>query len=277
MKFDLDTAWKDTTRLLRDNFALLAIVAGVFYFIPYAAALLWIPGLSELTMGQFDPTSNEMEAMANEMFAGYWWALVLLGIMQGIGLLAMLALLRRRANPTVGQAIETGGKSVLSYIGAQVLQAIVLGIVIFLLIGIPMASGVVPLAILGGIAGAVVLLYVLTKLSVAAPVIAIDGELNPINALSRSWRLTKGNSLRLFFFYFLLIVAYVVISTIVSMLFALVFAMGGAEAQSFGQAISASLMNALLALFFACVLAAIHTQLSRLHDAQPAETGSRED
>lgn len=277
MKFDLDTAWKDTTRLLRDNFALLAIVAGVFYFIPYAAALLWIPGLSELTMGQFDPTSNEMEAMANEMFAGYWWALVLLGIMQGIGLLAMLALLRRRANPTVGQAIETGGKSVLSYIGAQVLQAIVLGIVIFLLIGIPMASGVVPLAILGGIAGAVVLLYVLTKLSVAAPVIAIDGELNPINALSRSWRLTKGNSLRLFFFYFLLIVAYVVISTIVSMLFALVFAMGGAEAQSFGQAISASLMNALLALFFACVLAAIHTQLSRLHDAQPAETGSRAD
>ena len=277
MKFDLDTAWKDTTRLLRDNFALLAIVAGVFYFIPYAAALLWIPGLSELTMGQFDPTSNEMEAMANEMFAGYWWALVLLGIMQGIGLLAMLALLRRRANPTVGQAIETGGKSVLSYIGAQVLQAIVLGIVIFLLIGIPMASGVVPLAILGGIAGAVVLLYVLTKLSVAAPVIAIDGELNPINALSRSWRLTKGNSLRLFFFYFLLIVAYVVISTIVSMLFALVFAMGGAEAQSFGQAISASLMNALLALFFACVLAAIHTQLSRLHGAQPAETGSRGD
>ena len=277
MKFDLDTAWKDTTRLLRDNFALLAIVAGVFYFIPYAAALLWIPGLSELTMGQFDPTSNEMEAMANEMFAGYWWALVLLGIMQGIGLLAMLALLRRRANPTVGQAIETGGKSVLSYIGAQVLQAIVLGIVIFLLIGIPMASGVVPLAILGGITGAVVLLYVLTKLSVAAPVIAIDGELNPINALSRSWRLTKGNSLRLFFFYFLLIVAYVVISTIVSMLFALVFAMGGAEAQSFGQAISASLMNALLALFFACVLAAIHTQLSRLHGAQPAETGSRGD
>lgn len=277
MKFDLDTAWKDTTRLLRDNFTLLAIVAGVFYFIPYAAALLWIPGLAELTMGQFDPTSADMEAMANEMFAGYWWALVLLGILQGIGLLAMLALLRRRANPTVGQAITTGGKSVLSYIGAQLMQAIALGIVVFLLIGIPMASGVIPLAIIGGIAGAVVVLYLLTKLSIAAPVIAIDGELNPLNALTRSWRLTKGNSLRLFFFYFLLILAYIVISTIVSMVFALIFAMGGAEAQSFGQAISASLMNALLALFFACVLAAIHTQLSRLHGAQDSQTISRED
>ena len=265
MKFDLDTAWKDATRLLRDNFSLLAVVAGVFYFIPYAAALLWIPGLAELTMGQFDPSSPETEAMANEMFAGYWWALVLLGIVQGIGLLAMLALLKRRANPTVGQAISAGGKSVLSYIAAQLLQAVILAIVIFLLIGLPVASGLTPLAIIGGIAGLVVVAYVLTKLSIAAPIIAIDGQLNPVAALTRSWHLTKGNSVRLFFFYFLLLVAYIVISTIVSMVFALLFAMGGAEVQSFGQAISASLMNALLALFFAGVLAAIHTQLTRLH------------
>lgn len=265
MKFDLDTAWKDTTRLLLDNFSLLAVVAGVFYFIPYAAALLWIPGLAELTMGQFDPSSPETEAMANEMFAGYWWALVLLGIVQGIGLLAMLALLKRRASPTVGQAISAGGKSVLSYIAAQLLQAVILAIVIFLLIGLPVASGLTPLAIIGGIAGLVVVAYVLTKLSIAAPIIAIDGQLNPVAALTRSWHLTKGNSVRLFFFYFLLLVAYIVISTIVSMVFALLFAMGGAEVQSFGQAISASLMNALLALFFAGVLAAIHTQLTRLH------------
>lgn len=265
MKFDLDTAWKDTTRLLRDNFSLLAVVAGVFYFIPYAAALLWIPGLADLTMGQFDPSSPETEAMANEMFAGYWWALVLLGIVQGIGLLAMLALLKRRASPTVGQAISAGGKSVLSYIAAQLLQAVILTIVIFLLIGLPVASGLTPLAIIGGIAGLVVVAYVLTKLSIAAPIIAIDGQLNPVAALTRSWHLTKGNSVRLFFFYFLLLVAYIVISTIVSMVFALLFAMGGAEVQSFGQAISASLMNALLALFFAGVLAAIHTQLTRLH------------
>lgn len=265
MKFDLDTAWKDTTRLLRDNFSLLAVVAGVFYFIPYAAALLWIPGLADLTMGQFDPSSPETEAMANEMFAGYWWALVLLGIVQGIGLLAMLALLKRRASPTVGQAISAGGKSVLSYIAAQLLQAVILAIVIFLLIGLPVASGLTPLAIIGGIAGLVAVAYVLTKLSIAAPIIAIDGQLNPVAALTRSWHLTKGNSVRLFFFYFLLLVAYIVISTIVSMVFALLFAMGGAEVQSFGQAISASLMNALLALFFAGVLAAIHTQLTRLH------------
>ncbi len=267
MKFDLDTAWKDTARLMRDNFGLLAVVAGVFYFVPYAAALLWIPGLAELTMGQFDPSTAEMEAMANEMLAGYWWALVILGIVQGAGLLAMLALLRRRANPTVGQAISTGGKSVLSYIGAQLLQAVILVLVAFLLIGIPVATGLTPLAIIGGIAGLVAVAYILTKLSVAAPVIAIDGQLNPVAALTRSWHLTKGNSVRLFSFYFLLLVAYIVISTIVSMVLALLFAMGGAEVQSFGQAISASLMNALLALFFACVLAAIHTQLTRLHGA----------
>ena len=97
MKFSLEAAWKDATRLLRDNFGLLAVIAGVFYFLPYTAALLWIPGLAELTMGQFDPTSEAMQAMVNTMFADYWWLLVVLGLVQSIGVLAMLALLPRWA------------------------------------------------------------------------------------------------------------------------------------------------------------------------------------
>ena len=36
MKFDLDTAWKDTMGLLTRNLGLLAVVAGVFFFLPYA-------------------------------------------------------------------------------------------------------------------------------------------------------------------------------------------------------------------------------------------------
>lgn len=273
MKFDLDTAWKDTTRLFRDNFGLLAIVAGVFYFIPYAAALLWIPGLAEITMGQFDPNSSEMEAMMNDMLANYWWALVLLGLIQGVGILAMLALLRRRANPTVGEAIQTGGKSVLTYIAAQLLQGLALGIIIFALIGLPIATGLTALAVISGILAVIVAVYIFTKFSVAAPVIAIDGELNPISSLSRSWRLTKGSSLRLFFFYALLVIAFFIVSALASMVFALVFALGGPEAQTFGQAVTSSLMNALFAVLFACVLAAVYTQLTRLRGSA-TEPGS---
>lgn len=264
MKFDLDTAWKDTTRLLRDNLALLAVIAGVFYFVPYAAALLWVPGLAELTMGQFDPASPAMEGMANELIVGYWWALLLLGVIQGIGLLAMLALLRRRANPTVGEAIQAGALSVPSYIAVQILQGLLLTLIILVFLAIPLATGLRALAILGGIVGFIGVLYVVTKLSVAAAVIAIEDERNPLHAISRSWRLTKGNSLRLFFFYALIFIAYLIISALISMLFALVFALGGSDVQTFGQAISASLMNALLALLFACILGAVHRQLARL-------------
>ncbi|MBX7539836.1 hypothetical protein [Qipengyuania sphaerica] len=265
MKFDLDTAWKDATQLLRDNFGLLAVVAGVFYFLPYFAAMLWVPGLAELTAGQFDPNSDAFEAMANELVYGYWWVMLLVAIVQGIGLLAMLALLRRRAAPTVAEAIQVGAKSVLSYLAASLLMGFAISLVIILLIAIPAALGSTTLAVLGGIVAIVIAMYLFTKFSLVGPVIGIEGMLNPVAALGRSWRLTKGNSVRLFFFYFLLFVAYLVISALVGMVFSLIFALGGTETQTFGTAFSSSLMQAVFSVVFAGVLAAVLMQLVRLH------------
>ena len=271
MKFDLDTAWKETTSLVRDNFRLLAVLAGVFYFLPYMAALLWVPGMSELVMGQFDPNSDRMEAMVQSMFADYWWAFILLTIVQGIGLLSMLALLRRRANPTVAEAITVGVRSVASYVVATILMGFVIGLAAVLIVAPGALTGMAILSVIGIIVLVAAIFYLFTKFSMVSPVIAIDGVLNPIEALSRSWKLTKGNSLRIFFFYVLLMVAYFVISTVVSLVFSLVFALGGAEAQTFGNAFSASLMQAVFAVVFIGVLAAVHAQLTRLK-APPAET-----
>ena len=273
MKFDLDTAWKDTTRLLRDNFGLLAVVAGVFYFLPYLMALLWVPGLMELTAGQFDPNSDEMQAMMNEMMSDYWWALLLLGIVQGIGFLAMLALLGRRTNPTVGEALQTGAKSVPSYLAATLLTGFAIALVVIVLIAIPLAIGSSALAVLGGILALVASLYLFTKFALVGPVIGIEQVLNPVAALGRSWRLTKGNSVRLFFFFALLFIAFAVISALVGMVFSLVFALGGLEAQDFGTAFSSSLMNAVLAVFFSAVLAAALIQLVRLGDRAAVSDG----
>ena len=273
MKFDLDTAWKDTTRLLRDNFGLLAVVAGVFYFLPYLMALLWVPGLMELTAGQFDPNSDEMQAMMNEMMSDYWWALLLLGIVQGIGFLAMLALLGRRTNPTVGEALQTGAKSVPSYLAATLLTGFAIALVVIVLIAIPLAIGSSALAVLGGILALVASLYLFTKFALVGPVIGIEQVLNPVAALGRSWRLTKGNSVRLFFFFALLFIAFAVISALVGMVFSLVFALGGPEAQDFGTAFSSSLMNAVLAVFFSAVLAAALIQLVRLGDRAAVSDG----
>ncbi|MGE5953283.1 MAG: glycerophosphoryl diester phosphodiesterase membrane domain-containing protein [Qipengyuania vulgaris] len=270
MKFDLDTAWKDTTGLVRDNLRLLAVLSGVFYFLPYLAAMLWVPGMSELVMGQFDPNSDRMEAMVQSLFADYWWAFVLLTFVQGIGLLSMLALLRRRANPTVAEAIKVGVRSVASYVVATILMGFLIGLAAVLIVAPGALTGLAAITIIGVIVLIVAMFYLFTKFSMVSPVIAIDGVLNPLEALSRSWKLTKGNSIRIFFFYVLLMVAYLVISTVVSLVFSLVFALGGAEAQTFGSAFSASLMQAVFAVVFIGVLAAVHAQLTRLK-APPAE------
>lgn len=271
MKFDLDTAWKDTTSLVRDNFGLLAVVAGVFYFLPYLAAMLWVPGLSELMMGQFDPNDSAMEARVNAMLADYWWALLLLSIMQTTGFLGMIALLRRRANPTVGEALKIGARGVASYLAASLLMGFAIGLAMVVLVLPGSISGLAILTVFGIIAAIIVSLYLFTKFSISPPIVAIDEELNPIKVLRRSWQLTKGNSVRLFLFYALLIVAYIVVSLVVSMVFSLVFALGGAEAQTFGQAFSSSLMNALFAILFTGVLAAVHGQLTRLRTPPAGE------
>ena len=266
MKFDLDTAWKDTTRLLRDGFGLLAVIAGVFYFVPYFAAVLWIPGLAELSSGQIDTSSAAMEAQMNELLAGYWWALLLLFILQSIGFLTMLALLRRRAKPTVAEALQIGVKSVGTYLAASLLAGFAIGLLVLLLISVPAAIGLNIAVAIGGILALVGSIYLFTKLSIVSPVIAVEGELSPVRSLVRAWKLTKGNSIRMFFFYFLLFIAYLVISTIVSMVISLVFALGGAETQLFGQALNSALMNALAAILFTCILASVHAQLARLRE-----------
>ena len=264
MKFDLDTAWKDTTALLRDNFRLLALIAGVFYFVPYAAILLWVPGLSEFMNGAIDPNSSAAQAKLSAMLSGYWWAFLLGAIIQGIGFLAMLSLLRRRASPTVGQAIQNGARAIPSYLATSIIMGVAIALAVIAIAFLFALTGIGALQVLAIGLGIAIAFYLVTKFSMAAPIIAIDEVLNPIEAMRRSWNLTGKNSFRLFGFYALLFVAYAIISMLVSMVFSLVFALGGAETQLFGQAITSSLMNALAAMLFASVLAAVHAQLSRL-------------
>lgn len=264
MKFDLDTAWKDTSRLFRDNFGLLAVLAGVFYFIPYAVMMLAIPEFAALSNMSSETTPEAMQEMLFGLYGTYWWVFLIFGIVQAIGLLAMLALLSRRANPTVGEALKTGAGSVITYLVANIAQSLCIVLLFGVLVGVPVALGLNIVAVFLAIAAAVVALYLLTKFSMVSPIIAIDGERNPIAALMRSWHLTRGNSVRLFFFFVLVVVAFVIVSSIISMIISLVFSLGGAEAALFGTTIASSLMQAFFIMLFVCLAAAMHMQLTRL-------------
>ena len=91
MKFDLDTAWKDTTGLLSRNRSLLAVIAGVFFFLPYAALTIALPGMGDLEAAQASGNLDAMMGAINDLYASYWWVYLILAIVQGTGLLAMLA------------------------------------------------------------------------------------------------------------------------------------------------------------------------------------------
>lgn len=271
MKFDLDTAWKDATGLLRRNAGLLAVIAGVFFFLPYAAITVAVPEMKALAQAQASGNTEAMMAAVTDLYTAYWWAFLILAVVQGIGLLAMLALVRRRANPTVGEALATGTRSVASYIAAQLLQTLGLVLITVLLVAVLGLGGRV-LALVGALIAAVVVVYVLVKVSLVAPVIGIGGELNPIRALTRSWKLTSGNSLRLFLFYFLLLLAFLVISAVVSLVLGLLFALAGEQAALLGEAVISALINAGMIVILVCVLAAVHTQLVRLSERPAEET-----
>ena len=124
------------------------------------------------------------------------------------------------------------------------------------------ASGVEALAALAVIAGLALIGYLAVKFSLSAPVIAIDKQFNPFAVLARSWRLTQGNSRRLFGFYLLLIVVYFVISVVLGIVVLALVAVLGDDAGKMINALVTGVVGTAVTVLFVGVLAAAHRQLS---------------
>jgi hypothetical protein len=273
MKFDMTAAWSEAVRLLAANRQVIAVVAGVFFFLPYVAfMLLFTNQMSALEASQ--AANPDPEAMGQAMLGFYgdiWWIVLIAAVIQGIGMLGLLTLLSDRARPTVGEALKIGAKLLLPYFGAQLLISVLLGLLILLPIAIGTAVSATA-GVLLGIVAVVVFLYLFTKFLLAPAVIAIERQANPLTALGRSWRLTKGNSVRIFLFVFLLFVAVAVVGGVFSMVVGLVLALGGAETALIGQAVISGLVNAVFYVIFLGVLAAIYRQLAGASTEDVRET-----
>ncbi len=262
MKLDLDQAWRDTTQMIGKNSSLLAIIAGVFFFLPSAVLMVAFPELSQA--GQ-NGNTQDLEAMLAPLIAiykQYWWAFLISGLIQTTGVLAVVALLRQRPQPTVGQALQAGLKSLPVYIASQLvlmLSFFVFGMLIGFVGGL---SGSQALTVLLMLFLFVMLIYVYTKVSLVIPVIVVDRKSNPIIALQHSWRITKGNSLRLFGFYLLIGVVVFIAMAVVSMILGLIFSLGGAGIALFGNAIVSSFIYAVMSVVFSAIMAAAHRQLA---------------
>lgn len=268
MKLDMGQAWNAATAMLAANRGIVVAIAGVFIFLPYLVLALFLPQAVQGPAETADP--EVMMAMMQDLYLNNWWAFLLVTVIQGIGMIALLILLTDRRRPTVGEALAKGATGFITYILAQILT----GFMIALLIVFPIvaAVGSVTVAVIVGLVAAVAAVYLAIKFSLSAPVVAIEGERNPVQALRRSWQITKGNSLRLLAFYILLMIAMGVVLVLFTMIFGVVFAAVGGVVEEIGIAVVSSLGNSVFAVIFLAVLAAIHRQLAGPGTEEVSET-----
>lgn len=275
-KLDMGKAWTQATGLIGSNRETITAIAGLFFFLPSFAGGVFIPDLAPpaATSSGADPQvafGALVEGMS-ALYARYWPLMILLSVVQFIGSMALFALLTDRGNPTVGEALGTGLKSIPTYIAAQLIGGIGMALVVGIVIGL--LGVIAPPAVVVLVAAAMMLvaLWVFLRLSLTAPVIAIERVLNPLAALARSWRLTKGNSLRILLFLFLLLFTMGIIAALVSGILGLILTAFGEPVTSIGIDIVSGLVNAVLAVIFLVVTAAIHRQLAGPSTEALAET-----
>ena len=266
MKFDFDKGWSEALAMIRSNFGLLATIAGVLIFLPSAFAAILFPDASLQIAGgnSAQPDMDQLQAAMQTLIAEYWWLFLVVFLLTSLAQLAMFAFMRRRASPTVGEALGTAAGLLPSFVGAYILQILALMGPYVLLVALPAFASLAPIAVVGALVMIPLVIYLMIKFSLTTAVIGLEGERNPVAALRRSWKLTKGNSFRLLGFYLLLAVAAFILFLIAGWVVGLVFSFGGPETVSFGTALFAGVVDALSSVFMVSIFAAIHAQLSRL-------------
>jgi len=272
MKFDMGQAWSEATAMMSANREVLLIVAGIFFFLPSLLTSLIGPDMNAM----FNVTTPEqIEQMGDQitaLYLDYWWLFTLATIAQMIGYISLLALLRDDARPTVGAAITTGITGLIPAVVTYILYVLGLSLVFGALIGLAAAAGITWLAGIIVVLAIPVVFYVSIKVSLAAPIIAIDKLYNPFAVLARSWRLTKGNSFRLLAFFILLLIVYMVISAVVGVVMMGLIAVAGDGAGRIIQGVIGGGLGAVATIVMVAVLASIHRQLSGPSTAAISET-----
>lgn len=265
---DMGRAWTLTTAIISSNRDTVGAIAGLFFFLPSLAVSFFVPELSNPSAGAGPRGANPeaaIEALSAQMtalYAEHWPVLLAMLVVQFVGSMALLALLTDRGNPTVGEALGTGVRSIPSYLAAQIISALGAGLALGLPFGLLAALGQPVVTAFAFLALLVLVAYVFTKFTLLAPVIAIEGERNPLAALTRSWRLTKGNSGRILVFLFLLMFTIGIIATIVSAILTLVLSAMGEPVATIGVDIVSGLVDTVVTVIFLVVTVAIHRQLA---------------
>lgn len=279
IKLDMGKAWTQTTALIGANKDTISAIAGLFFFLPTLAAALLLPEASTTIPVSGNGDSGDPQVAMQQaidqisaLYADNWPVLLAISIAGFIGSLSLLALLTDKGRPTVGEALGQGIRSIPTYIAAQLISALAAGVVVGLPLGLMAALAPPAVTATAGLALVVLVIYMFVKFALIAPVIAIDTERNPLAAMARSWRLTKGNSVRIFAFIVLLFAVILIIGALVQGILTLILSAIGGQVEAIGVAVVSALVNTAITVIFLVVIAAIHRQLSGSTPERIAET-----
>lgn len=273
MDYSISKAFSDATRSVTERLGGQIAVWGVFFAIQIGAmiAFMVLMGGSAMALAGAGAGGGE------SMLAGLGGGMILMLIVFYIALLAIavaanaaqVTIASHLRKPSVGDAVNNGFRSALPLLGAFVLLLIayfVIALVLGLLIGVlagASGSGAVGM-VLFALCG-VALAYVATKLSMLVPVVALDGERNPINAISKSWNMTNGKVLPVLGTYLVFIIALVVVIGIFVAVLVMPTMAGGAT-PGFGMIAAIFLFYILaiigITIYASSLTAAVHQQLS---------------
>ncbi len=258
-RFDSNRAWQDASTTVLANRDMLIALAGVFLVLPAFAITVLNPPPEPPQGADFKAVLE----MLGTYFKGAWPGYLLVGLINTIGTMAILALFGHASRPTVGQAIGQGLTTTPVAIVVQITQGFLLTGAIMLPSTILGLSGSPGLAALGILIGAGLAIYLAVRLCLANAVIAIDGLRNPIAALQRSFALTRANAGRLLVFFALLVLAFVISLQLIQWLIGLLaeLLIGGEAAVMIG-ALAGSILSAAMTVYLLAATAASHRQLA---------------
>lgn len=161
-------AWDDTLRMLRANARLLAALAGVFLFLPGLLVDRYKPQPEQAAGMEFTQFIEQMTLYMQDA----WPWLLLMNFLSFVGIISIYLLLLEETRMTVGSALARAVPIVPFFFLLTMIFNLAVGIGLLLLI----APGI----------------YLLGRLVLASPILAVETPRSPVAALRRSWRMSKG-------------------------------------------------------------------------------------
>lgn len=191
MKFSYSQVWDDVVALARVNGHLVWAVAGAFYLLPNLLREYFLPFPAPATPAEVVPLISRY--VSDNL---HW--LLLTSLVEMAGALAILVLVLGPSGISVAAAIGRAARLLPFYFAAMLLWSLMMsaaalpGFLIGGLLARPPAPPSALAMLIFLLLLAVPLLYLFGRTVLLGPVVAAEGQRNPLAALGRSFALTRG-------------------------------------------------------------------------------------